>query len=665
MHRPHPSDPARPGIAARFLRALSLLALCILCLSGCGLMKAGLENGASKADAAAEKAADDGLKGTPVPYRLSIVVQGGPKDLKDKMKDASVLAAFAKKPPDSLLGLERRARTDAETAVQLLHSQCYYDGTASFSIDSSTSPVAVTLTLVPGTRYTVGRASVVWEPRPVVPEAFRHRVRSAGFFGLDERELPPPEFPTALPGVKPGEAVTADDMLAAVEALIPPLRRTGYPLAKVTEALYTLDREKRHLNADITVDPGPPARLGGLSVSGNAKVGVDYFSAMAPWNAGAEPWDDEVLDAYANSLRASGLFRTVKAAPATERIRKGPDGIAVLPVDVVVDEAPFRTVAANARYDTDTGFGVEGMWEHRNVFGNGEKLTVRAPIGTQAQGLKTSFEKPAFLDRNQRLLGHLNLMREETDAYRETGGDAFAGVERRLSKNWWGGAGLFANGGSLKESGRSEEAFLVGGPRAFIRHDSRNNQLDPTEGSECKLTVSPFVGTYREDLAAVSAKLSASLYYAPLRGEDGRPDDSVVLAAHVEGGSISGASLDNIPATMRFFAGGAGSVRGYPYQAVGPRNARDEPLGGRSYQVVNLEARLKVAKNVGIVPFVDGGMVYRDEMPQIVGDMRWGGGLGLRYYTPIGPVRLDVATPFNPIDGDPPVQVYISVGQSF
>ncbi|MCR5563482.1 MAG: autotransporter assembly complex protein TamA [Desulfovibrio sp.] len=642
-----------------------MFAVCILCLSGCGLMKAGLEAGASKADDAAAKAADDGLKATPVPYTLSIVVQGGSKDLKAKMKDASVLAAFSKKPPDSLLGLERRARTDAETAVQLLHSQCYYDGTASFSIDSAKSPAVVTLTLVPGIRYTVGRASVVWKPEPVVPESFRHRVRANGIFGLDARELPPPEFPTELPGVKPGEAITADDMLAAVEALIPPLHRTGYPLAKVTEALYTLDREKRRLNADITVDPGPPSRLGALAVSGNTKVGEAYFSAMAPWKAGVEPWDDEELDSYANSLRASGLFRTVKATPAPDRIHKGPDGIAVLPVDVVVEEAPFRTVAANARYDTDTGFGVEGMWEHRNIFGNGEKLTVRAPVGTQAQGIKTSFEKPAFGDRNQRLLAHLNLMREETDAYRETGSDAFVGVERRLATNWWAGAGLFAKGGWLKESDRAEEAFLVGGPRAFIRHDSRNNPLDPAEGSECKLSVSPFFGTYREDLAAVSAKLSASLYYAPLRGENGRPDDSIVLAAHVEGGSISGASLDNIPSTMRFFAGGAGSVRGYAYQAIGPRNAKDEPLGGRSYQIVNLEARLKVGKNVGIVPFVDGGMVYRDEMPQIVGDMRWGGGLGLRYYTPIGPVRLDVATPFNPIDGDPPVQVYISVGQSF
>ena len=106
-------------------------------------------------------------------------------------------------------------------------------------------------------------------------------------------------------------------------------------------------------------------------------------------------------------------------------------------------------------------------------------------------------------------------------------------------------------------------------------------------------------------------------------------------------------------------------MRGYSYQAIGPRNDKGDPSGGRSYQIVNLEARYKITDEIGIVPFLDGGMVYEDALPQIFGDMRWGAGLGLRYYTPIGPVRLDVATPLNPVDGDPPLQLYISIGQSF
>ena len=68
---------------------------------------------------------------------------------------------------------------------------------------------------------------------------------------------------------------------------------------------------------------------------------------------------------------------------------------------------------------------------------------------------------------------------------------------------------------------------------------------------------------------------------------------------------------------------------------------------------------------MGIVRFLDGGMVCRDEVPGIIGDMDWGAGIGLRYFTPIGPLRLDVATPLQPRDGDPPIQIYVSIGQSF
>ena len=184
---------------------------------------------------------------------------------------------------------------------------------------------------------------------------------------------------------------------------------------------------------------------------------------------------------------------------------------------------------------------------------------------------------------------------------------------------------------------------------------------------EAELKIIPFSGFYEEFFGAFATTLSAAAYYAPYgRTPDGAIDDRLVLAGRVEGGAMLGASsLESIPASLRYFTGGAGSVRGYAYQAIGPRDREGDPLGGRSYQVVNLEARFKVTESIGIVPFVDGGMVYKDEVPRIIGDMDWGTGLGLRYYTPIGPVRLDVATPLHRIDDDPPVQVYISIGQSF
>ncbi len=660
--RPRP----RAGQSARVLMLAALLVLPGL-LNGCGLLARNGDAGPEAADSGQGAEPDPDWQGKPIPYALRIEVRDGPSSLEGKMKAASQLAQLAKEPPDSMLALERRARADTETALKLLHSQSYYDGKASFSMDEAASPVKVTLLLEPGPRYTLGRADVRYEPAPVVPESFKNRSRETGFWGLEREVLPPPSFPASLPGVNVGQPVTADAMLAAVDALPERFRREGYPLAKVADARYALNREARTLNADILVRTGPPALMGAIRVHGAQDVNAEYLQRLTPWTPGDEPWDSELLDDYANTLRGLGLFRSVEAAPAAAELEKSGegDGVPVLPADITVAEAPFRSISGSARYDTDTGLGLEGVWEHRNLFHNGEKLTVTAPLATEIQGIKAAFEKPAFLVREQRLLAAASALREDTSAYRKMAGNASAGLDRKLARQWWGGVGVFMESGSLKDNENSEHPYGVFSPRVSLRRDSRNNVLNPSSGSEMEIKLTPFGGFYQESFSAMAGSLAASVYYAPMRDKTGRPDDRLVLAGRVEGGAMAGSPLHSIPSSMRYYAGGAGSVRGYAYQALGPRDSKDDPLGGRSYQIVNLEARFKVTENIGLVPFLDGGMVYTDEFPRIIGDMDWGVGLGLRYYTPIGPVRLDVATPLRRIDGDPPVQVYISIGQSF
>lgn len=656
-----------PGPALRALQGLSAVWALLACLlmSGCGLLTKPAPDSAGDA-AIAGPELDPAWQGTPIPYALRIEVHGGPDSLADKMKAASQLAQLAKEPPDSMLGLERRARADTETAVRLLHSQGYYDGKASFSLDESATPLRVTLVLTPGPRYVLGRAVVRYAPPPAVPSAFRDRVKVTGFWGLERENLPPPSFPHSVPGVEIGKPVTADAMLAAVEALPEQLRREGYPLAKVADARYSLNREARQLNADIVLDPGPPALMGRIRVQGAKEVNAAYLQRLAPWTPGEQPWDSAMLDDYADTLRGLGLFATVEAKPDAQALDEAgrEDGVAVLPADISVTEAAFRSISGSARYDTDTGLGVEGVWEHRNLFHNGEKLTLTAPIATEIQGLKAAFEKPAFLEREQRLLASASALREDTSAYLKTAANASVGIDRRLARQWWGGLSLFAEGGSLKDNENEAKTYGIFSPRAHLRRDSRNNVLNPSSGSEIEIKLQPFTGFYEEGFNVLAGTVEASFYYAPFR-KKGLPDDTLILAARVEGGAMSGAPLRTIPSSMRYYAGGAGSVRGYAYQALGPRDSEDDPLGGRSYQIVNLEARFKVSEHIGIVPFLDGGMVYKDEFPKIIGDMDWGAGLGLRYYTPIGPVRLDVAVPLRQIEGDPPMQLYISIGQSF
>lgn len=623
------------------------------------------DQGAAAADAQAGQAAE--WVGNPVPYKVKIEAPGAPDSLVDEMKDLSQLEELIKEPPDSMLALERRARQDQETAQKLLQSQCYYDGNATISYDEYSKPVLVTLTLIPGPRFTVGKADVIYEPRPDIPKEFLGRTRATGFWGLEREALPDPKFPVEIPGVQIGEPITATDMLAAVEKIPSELQSRGYPLAKISESLYTLNKPERKLNAQITVDPGPPAYMGKVNISGAGNVSDSYLQRLVPWQPGEEPWDDALMQDYANSLRATGLFRQVEVKPDIKNLQHEGAKVAVLPIQIELTEGPQHSVSASARYDSDTGFGVEGTWEHRNLFGNGEKLQLDAPISQEESGIKAHFEKPAFLDRQQRLLLDMSALWENTDAYQQESLKGEAGINRRLARQWSAGASFLAAGGYLKDNEHDKQAYLVLSPRAGIRYDGRNNIMNPSKGALLELQLKPFSGYYEEEFGAFAGTLSASAWYAPLGNKpDGSPDDTVVLAGRLEAGAMPGATdLRTIPASLRYYTGGAGTVRGYPYQSIGPEDSEGDPLGGRSYQVVNLEARFMVAENIGIVPFADGGMVYEEEFPEVFGDMDWGIGLGFRYYTPIGPVRLDVATPLQPRDGDPPVQFYISIGQSF
>ena len=138
-----------------------------------------------------------------------------------------------------------------------------------------------------------------------------------------------------------------------------------------------------------------------------------------------------------------------------------------------------------------------------------------------------------------------------------------------------------------------------------------------------------------------------------------------MLSARTRIGSIIGQETDELPANKRFYSGGGGSVRGYEFQSIGPEDDKGDPTGGRSVLEVSGEVRLRVTEDIGLVPFIDGGTVSEQPFPDFDERFLWAGGLGLRYFTGIGPLRLDVAFPINGRDSDDIFQFYISLGQAF
>lgn len=649
-------------------------------LHGCGLLAS--QASRSGDNASAPSSEDSAWPADPVPYVAAVRVgltdgRTGDASLKRRMEAISELLRLKDDPPDGILGLERRARADEATAIQLLHAQGYYDGAVSLDMQTETRPARVTLRLEPGQRYTVNETRVTYAPAPIIPSAFQHASRAATYSGISalwgspvRQPLPPPDFSPVIAQLPKNTPAAADAILAAVERLPENLHRRGYPFAAITAARYLLDREKRTLDVQVDIDPGPPATLGDVRVTGNEKVHAAYLHRLLPWVPGEDPWNQIRMERFAESLRELGLFRSVEVRPALDAASLPTGGDAApLPIEVHVKETPaFRTLGAEAHYDTATGLGVNAHWEHRNAFGNGEKITVDAPYSYDRKGLITELLKPAAVSRHTTFRGRLAALEETTDAYDKQAIDGFARLEHRVNRAWWIGAGIGGEGGKLSENARNAALYSYFGPNLTLRRDSRNLRVSPTAGSNIALKLSPYTGYYHTPFTACAQELDAMFYFAPFRADDTDHRNAkapLVLAGRLRAGSLTGASLQQAPSPLRYFAGGASSVRGYGYQALGPKDSDGEPLGGLAYNTVNLETRFRITDDIGLVPFLDGGMAYRDALPGWFSDMRWGAGLGLRYFTPIGPLRLDVATPLHPEDRDAPLHVYVSIGQSF
>ncbi|MCH8686776.1 autotransporter assembly complex protein TamA [Pedomonas mirosovicensis] len=320
-------------------------------------------------------------------------------------------------------------------------------------------------------------------------------------------------------------------------------------------------------------------------------------------------------------------------------------------------------------YATGEGFKVEGEWTHRNLFPPEGAFTVRATAGTKDQSLGAELRRSNAGKRARSLFVLTEAVRETRDAYSAYALRAAAGLQREpdiaLERRWGYSIGsevvatnqrdrsLFAEEGDT--NGRRRTFFIVALPLQG-KYDGSNDLLNPTRGFRVATQVTPEAAYQDGIFGYTRLRLDASAYL-PLSGED------LVLAGRAALGSILGASRDRIAPSRRFYSGGGGSVRGFGFEELGPKDADNDPLGGRSLAEASAELRYRFG-NYGLAAFVDAGQVYTDALPTF-SDLRYGAGIGARYYTAFGPIRFDVATPLNRREGDPKVAVYISIGQAF
>ncbi|SMF58280.1 autotransporter secretion outer membrane protein TamA [Tistlia consotensis] len=566
-----------------------------------------------------------------VPYEVSIAGDL-PGDLQGQLEEVSQLIALQDRPPDTMAALRRRIRDDVSRLESVLHSQSYFDGKIESRVEADSRPARVTLTVEPGMEYLLESYSIDYRPSDPGPKAPHDAADLELNIGMRAR---------------------AEPIKQAEDRLIRRLGNHGYPYARIVQRRYLVDHARTVMDAQLTVDTGPRVDFGPLAIDGLTDVSEDYLRRIVQWPKGTV-FDRREMEKVRRRIIETHLFDTVLLEPPDS-----PPGDGVAPVKATLAESKHRSVALGAGVTSaQDRFQLKASWEHRNLFHEGENLQLTAKASLLLQALSADFRKPNFLALDQSLIGQSSFSRERSDAYNALSFDNFGGLDRKLSEHWSGRAGLAFELSEITDQFSSSRFALVGAPLT-LTYDTRDNVLNPTSGIELTLGTAPWLNSDNlQDLFIVN-EASGSTYWAPF------DDDSLVLAARGRFGTLTLADNREVPATKRFYAGGA-SLRGYQFRSVGPLDSEGDPTGGLSVLEGGLELRFRFLDDYGIVPFVDGGQVYDQRLPDLGQDLQWAAGIGFRYFTSIGPLRLDLAFPLNPRPGiDDFFQFYLSIGQAF
>ena len=566
--------------------------------------------------------------------------------------------------------LRRRAENDIGTVQQILRSRGYFNGSAEAVVDEISQQRFDELD-----EFELGLPSLsalmFWKDRPGdedqrPPDQFALVVITVDpgpqfTLARHDFELADPGMAAALPppitfGSPVGGPAEAVPIVAAEAAAVDLLKNGGYPYAESVDREAVADLALATLEVDSQLRSGPAAVFGPVSFDGLADVRADYLRTYIPWQPG-EVVDQDLLREFQQALLATDLFDTLLVQIPPD----APEGAGPvpLPVKVTADERPFRTIAGGGGYSTDEGPFVTGRFEHRNLWGENERLSFDLDVGLELQQLLIGYREPQYLVPGQDLLAGLELVREEDDAFDQLRATLTAGLRRRLTPRWVVGYGGLIEASRIDEDGVERDALLAGIP-TFAEFDDTDDLLNPTRGARARFKVTPLVGTYDKDFTAfLEFDTGASAYWDVL------DDESYILAGRTRLASVIAGGFDDVPANRRLYAGGGGSVRGYERRFVGPLDEDDDPTGGLSALEASVELRARLYDDIGGVLFVDAGSVSRESYPDFEESVQVALGTGVRYFSPAGPIRLDIAFPVNGRDADDFFQLYFSIGQAF
>jgi len=596
----------------------------------------------------------------PQPYKVEIASVGD-SEIDSTLKATSDLQALRGPAPVSPFGLIARARSDVDRLTTALQSFGYYQCAVAIKINGigvSNPTLGDTLTALPkgsdahvaigftlGPLYHIGRIDIDGE----LPDEVRSTL-----------------------GLTTGQPAVAATILAGGSRMLNSLQERGYAFAQVDPPVAYEAATAPVLDLRFHVAMGAKAKFGEIRIEGLQRVHESLLRARLMLRTG-DPYSPSAIERARRDLLDLGVFSQVSLQIGTEV-----DASGGVPITFKIRERLRHAFSVNAAYSSDLGGSGGITWTDRNVFGNAEQLSVTASIinlggsDTTGVGYDTSakYVIPDLGHRDQSLQFTVGALKQSLQAYDQTARTTSVTLTRKLSSVWTVSIGGATADEQIIQNATTHFYTLFSTP-ANLSYDTTHLASpldDPTHGVRAALTLTPTFALGHPNATFLISQIKIAKYFDLnylLPTQPGR----TVLAARVLAGLADGAGEFSLPPDQRFYGGGSGTIRGYRYQSVGPEfpvgePAAGMPIGGTAISAGSLELRQRIGGNYGFAVFMDAGQVSAS-LKAVPDEFRIGAGAGFRYYTPIGPIRLDLAVPTTRRPGDDAFEIYIGLGQAF
>lgn len=602
----------------------------------------------------------------PQPYHVEFGSVGN-GELDATLRASSQLATLEGAAPVSPYGLIARARTDLDRLRVVLESYGYYQGSVRITLDGED-----VTDITQGDRLAALPAGTVAKAMVSLTLGPLYHLRNIEIDG----EIPAAAQKTL--GLTAGQPATASDVLAGGARLLTALQNQGYAFAKVdTPAAFELP-DTQQLDVKFHVVAGNIAHIGQIEFKGLQRMRLHRARGVLGLKSG-ELYSAAKVEQARRNLLDTGVFGTVDATLGTQADAEGR-----VPVTFTVSERKRHAVSLNAAYSSDLGGSAGVTWGDRNFLGGGEQLNLHASVininGSATNGLGydvgAQLTLPRFLQKAQALQLSLTAIDQSLQAYDQVAETAAATLTRKLSSQWSASIGVSVTEEYIHQPEAATDPDLPPNDGRFhytlialplgLSYDSTDlatPMADPTHGVRMGGSIAPTKSFGPPSAQFVISQFHISTYL-DLDRFLGEQAGRTVLALRGLTGFAKGASDLDLPPDQRFYAGGSGTIRGFRFQSVGPTFSDGTPVGGISMDAVSAELRQRFGTNYGAAVFLDGGRVGDTSHP-FAGQLKLGTGAGFRYYTPIGPLRVDFALPVHRESGDDRFEIYIGLGQAF